>query len=108
VATLLLQVKHHGSQLLRLHCPSDALVTNFPVLAKHAAEITPAEKNCPRSFAASKNVFLSMMRPRTMDDGAFACPADSSLNRDQAIHIAVSSAQVASFQMSKGLAHALS
>jgi hypothetical protein len=49
-----------------------------------------------------------MMRSETVNDRALACSADSSVDRKQAIHMAVSCAQVAAFQMSKRLAHALS
>jgi hypothetical protein len=108
VTTSLLQVEHHAGELEWFHGPADAFLADFPVLAKHAAKITPAEKNRPRSFTAPKDVFLSTMRPKTMNDRALPCSADSSLNRSQAIHVTVSCTQVAFFQMSKGLTRPLS
>jgi hypothetical protein len=102
-----LQIEHHGGNLFRLHWPADTLVADFPVLTKHAAEITPTEKNCPRSSPAPKDIFLSMVRPKTMDDRSLPRPANRPLDCKQAINMAVTSTQVASFHVVRGLAHAL-
>jgi hypothetical protein len=103
-----LQIEHHGSDLLRLYGPAHAFVADFPVLTKNTAEITPTEKNRPRSFPAPKDVFLSMMGAKTMNDRSLPRPANSPLDRKQAIDMAVASAQVAFFHVAKGLAYALS
>jgi hypothetical protein len=42
-----------------------------------------------------------------MNDGLLPRPTDSAFNRKQAIYMAVSSAEVTAFQMSKRLAYAL-
>jgi hypothetical protein len=101
-----LQIEHHGGDLFRLHWPADTLMADFPVLTKHAAEITPTEKNCPRSSPAPKHVFLSMVRPKTMNDGSLPRPANGPLDRKQAINMAVASTQVALFHMTKSSAYA--
>ena len=82
-------------------------MADFPVLTKYAVEITPTKKNRPRSFPALKNVFLSMMGPKTMNDRLLARPANSSVDCMQTIDMAVASAQVALFHVAKGLAYAL-
>lgn len=82
-------------------------MADFPVLTKHAAEITPTEKNRPRSLPAPKDVFLSMMGPKTMNDGSLPRPANSPIDRQQAIDMAVASTQVTFCHMAKGLADAL-
>ncbi len=48
-----------------------------------------------------------MMRPKTMNDCSLPRPANSALDCKQAIDMAVSSAQVAFFHVTKGLAYAL-
>jgi len=89
VATPFLQLKHPGGDVSRPRYPSHAPLTDFPVLAKNAAEIAPTEKDCPRSVPTPEHGLLSMVRPETMNDGLFPRPANSSVNRKQAIHIAV-------------------
>jgi hypothetical protein len=89
MATPFLQLKHHGGDVSRPSHPSHAPLTDFPVLAKDTAEIAPTEKDCPRSVPAPEHGLLSMVRPETMNDGLFPHATDGSLDRKQAIHMAV-------------------
>jgi hypothetical protein len=80
VAALVLKLEHHSRQVARFYRSAYAFLTDFPVLAKNAAKIAPAEKDRPRSIPAPEHIFFSMVRPRTVNDRTLPGPADGSFD----------------------------
>jgi hypothetical protein len=105
VATPPLKIQHHPGNFFRLHQSSDPFPTDFPVLAKDTAEITPTEKYRSRAIPAPQDIFLAMMRTETVNHSALAGPTDGALDRDQAIDATITGAKIAVLHLAKGLTH---
>ena len=106
VAALVLQGEHHVGDFARLHLPSDALLRDVPVLAKHAAQVAPGEEDGARAAPAAQRVLLAVVGAVARHHRPLSGPAHRALAGRQAIHVAVAGAQVAIRQVAPGLAHA--
>jgi hypothetical protein len=78
-------------------------VTDFPVLAKNTAQITPTEKDCSRPSPPPKHIFLTMMGTKTVNHGALAGATDGTLGGNQPINVTIPSAKVAALHVLKRL-----
>jgi len=78
-------------------------VTDFPVLAKNTAQITPTEKDRSRPFPAPKDIFLTIMGTETVNYRALASATDGALDGNQAIDVTIPSAKIAVFHPAKRL-----
>ena len=82
VAALLLEIEHHCRYVLRCDRLTDALLADFPVLAKDATEIAPAEEDRSRASPTAQRILLSVVGSEAVNDGMLACPADRSFGRN--------------------------
>jgi hypothetical protein len=92
VAVLLLKLKHHRGDFIRLDRSANPLLTDLPVLAKHAAQITPAEKDRTRSMPTSKNAFFAMVGTKAVHHGPLPSSAYRSVDGYEAIDMAIAGA----------------
>jgi len=95
VAALGLQGEHHLRQFLRLHFSTGSLLADLPVLAEEAAQAAPGEEDGARAPGAAEWVLLAVVRPIAVDQGPYTGAADRSPDRLEAVHMAVTGAEVA-------------
>jgi len=98
-------IEHHRGNFLRLHRSADPLLTDFPILAKNATKVAPTKEDRTRAVPVSEHMLFSVVRAEAVNHGPLAGAADSSVDCNQAIHMAIPGAQVTSLEVMKRLVH---
>jgi hypothetical protein len=99
VATHRLQLQHHVGEFPGLDFAAVPFLADVPVLAVHATEIAPAEKDRARAIPAAQRILLTMVWAMAVHDGPFTGSAYGTLDRPQPIHTAVTATEITILQL---------